>query len=889
MRPIPRPANGPKRLPSLRAWIGAALLLAVAAAPARAHFLWLIAEPEGERAVAVRAFLSEQPIPDLPMFMKTIEGATYRAGGRTLEASRGEEAFLLPVPERASEVIDGVCPLGVMSRDGATFRIFYTARLQFGPLSADEPKREEFLRLRLVRDTDAEPFVAITFNGEPAAGAEVKAYLEDGTDKELKADENGRLRLPGVAEGRVGLLAKWGDGRPGDLEGEAFDETRYYATLTVAPQEVRQRLGSESESAGAAKAQTPRVVEMLEPLPDPTNSFGGAVVGDRLYVYGGHTGTTHRYHTGTTLPHFRRLNLKTGEAWEELPVGPAVQGVSLVAHEGLLYRVGGMAAHNAEGEPHDLKSIAEAARFDPKTNTWTELPELPEPRSTHDAAVVGDHLYVVGGWAMNGGGSTNAFFHDTLLRLDLNDPEAGWESLPAPFRRRALAAASFQGRLYVLGGLTEDSETVGEIDIFDPETETWSKGPELPGGRIVGFAPSAIASEGRLFVSGGDGVVHRLAEDGSAWKRLGRLALPRITHRLLAAPDGALLAVGGNFAGAPVRIVERFRPDANTDPDPDAPVIWSGAIPFGGEAVKGQAVAWHRGGVILAGGTTTWQPHAFQPQYLSDEIHHLLIGELRAEALEPLPTPVQSGEIVTVGTGRRRTHYLLGGFAQHEDVVKTVGLVHRFDAAEETWVASSATIPDNRGMFGAAVDGDNLWLFGGSIYDPTGEHTGSAKPVEVLRWETDQEGSTFEPTGHRIPKPRRSFAGAVLDRKYYMVGGIADPEDGLIEQVDVFDLETETWSALPGPERPRLFADLVELDGQLYLSGGVSKDEDGGHFQRNRSLERFDPETKTWTTVIEELPVPAEGARMLAVRGRLVVFGLDPDQPGLARFAVIAP
>ena len=154
-------------------------------------------------------------------------------------------------------------------------------------------------------------------------------------------------------------------------------------------------------------------------LPEAINSFGGAVLGDWLYVYSGHTGATHKYNNGTTTKHFRRLNLKDRQTWEELPCGPALQGVTLVADRDSLYRIGGMSAHQKPGQPNDLVSVADFARFDPVAKTWTELPALPEPRSTHDAVVVGDKLYVVGGWSMRGGDSTSAEFLEDALVFDL--------------------------------------------------------------------------------------------------------------------------------------------------------------------------------------------------------------------------------------------------------------------------------------------------------------------------------------------------------------------------------------------------------------------------------------------------------------------------------------
>ena len=126
--------------------------------------------------------------------------------------------------------------------------------------------------------------------------------------------------------------------------------------------------------------------------------------------------------------------------------------MTLVAHRDQLYRIGGMSAHQKPGEPDDLVSTAEFARFDPKSQSWTTLPPLPAPRSTHDAVVVGDKLYVVGGWSMRGGDSGNAEFLEDALVFDLSLQNARWEKLPAPpFQRRALAVGSVKGKVYVLG------------------------------------------------------------------------------------------------------------------------------------------------------------------------------------------------------------------------------------------------------------------------------------------------------------------------------------------------------------------------------------------------------------------------------------------------------
>jgi hypothetical protein len=97
---------------------------------------------------------------------------------------------------------------------------------------------------------------------------------------------------------------------------------------------------------------------------------------------------------------------------------------------------------------------------------------------------------------------------------------------------------------------------VKSVDIYDPARRAWSRGPELPGGKLQGFAPSAFGVAGRLYVSGKDGQVHRLNAAGDGWDLVGKVAQPRLTHRLLPGIGNDLLVVGGNSAGAPTRLIE---------------------------------------------------------------------------------------------------------------------------------------------------------------------------------------------------------------------------------------------------------------------------------------------------------------------------------------------
>lgn len=854
-----------------------ALLALLTTGPsASAHFLWLSAEQEPSDSVIVHAFFAEQPVPELPMFLKYLDKARYSINGESITLDRGEETEFTRLPGNPPRLVDAELEFGLMTRDEVTFRLMYTSRLQLGPVSAESAEAGDGLRMHWVEDSETQGMIQVRFNGEPAPRVEVKLFHEDGDLRTLIADDQGRIRSPEVVQGKAGLLAKWVDGVAGDLDGAPYTESRHYATLTVTP-----ILDTQDTKA---VAETCRLTRPFALIPEPINSFGGAVVEDSLYVYSGHTGTTHRYHTGTTNPHFYRLDLRDRTTWEELPCGTALQGVALVPHNGTLIRVGGMLARNAEGEPHDLISVDEVARFDPETKEWTELPPLPEPRSTHDAAVLGDHLYVVGGWSMTGGDSNGAYFLDDALRLDLTNPEAGWEVLPPlPTPRRALAVAAHDGKIFVVGGLLENSDTTRDVLIFDPESQSWTQGPTFPGEPIQGFAPSAFSVGGRLLASGGNGTVYRLSESADAWESVAEQAVPRITHRLLPGIDNDVLIVGGNSAGVPIRFIESI-PLEGSAPAANA-VTWSIHLP--GEAAQSHAVGMIGSQVMLAGGNRSTNPHEFKADLLTDEVFTIRLDGTEAESMAALPSARQSSVVVAVPDGRRFDTYLLGGIADDGQVVRTLGSVVRRKASESSWESLEVTIPDDRGMFGAAVRDGAIWVFGGSIFDPRPEAEDRNFPTEVLRWELEREGSTFDVTGHRIPRARRSFAGAELDGNYYLVGGLGEDQK-LVEVGDVFNFETGAWQTIPAPRHPRVFADLVVLDGKLYLGGGFAADSTG-HFEPAQSIEVYDPEIGVWSTMLEDLPIEVKTARLMTARDRLLLFGIDANDPTRARVALLAP
>ncbi|MGC3970296.1 MAG: kelch repeat-containing protein [Pirellulales bacterium] len=277
-------------------------------------------------------------------------------------------------------------------------------------------------------------------------------------------------------------------------------------------------------------------------MPEAVASFGGVLSGDYIYVYSGHMGEAHAHSKKNLSQKFQRLNLQSAGEWENLPGGPGLQSVALVTDGKAVYRVGGLSAHNEPGQDADLESVTDFERFDPVAKTWTKLQALPAGRSSHDAIVADGKLYVLGGWNLG----DDEVWYDHGLALDLAKADAKWEQLPKqPFQRRALAVAALDGKIYAIGGMTSENKPSTETDVLDTKTNTWSKGPNLPGQGMAGFGTSALAVDGKLYATTMDGNVCRLSDDGSKWDVVGKLQTPRFFHRILPGKDASLLIVAG--------------------------------------------------------------------------------------------------------------------------------------------------------------------------------------------------------------------------------------------------------------------------------------------------------------------------------------------------------
>ncbi|MEM9378852.1 MAG: kelch repeat-containing protein, partial [Planctomycetota bacterium] len=502
---------------------------------------------------------------------------------------------------------------------------------------------------------------------------------------------------------------------------------------------------AETPAEIANESQVP-VGETVGFLPRGLTSFGSAVVDGYLYVVGGYFGTPHDYSIEGQSAAFLRINLPDTRDVRLLADVRPVQSVELVRYGSKLVRVAGMHAVNTEDEPTDLRSCATVEMFDPLEEAWIDLPDLPEPRSSHRAVVVGDTLYVAGGWALTGGTSrSGSEWREDVLALDLTAPEEGWTSIPAPFKARALGAASAGGKLVVVGGIQPKRGGISTaVRIYDPATDTWSEGPEFPD---FGFGITAVESNGRVLASGRSGEVHALDLDSMSWSHVATLTTGRIFHELVASEAGELFALGGitgmNTSGR-IRAIERVDLTGETV----ASGIERFTIPAPGVARNRHGVVVKNRSMFLFGGNSSLGAHAFDETDFVDETWRLDLGSLAWTRLTSMPAPRQAMEAALVSEGEKII--AVGGLAHDGEAASTTASAMFYEFEFDDWV-DGPTLPASRVQAGMVSRGDELWVFGGGAFDASaGEHGKMEHPTGVLRWDGTSE--SFAEAGVELPR-----------------------------------------------------------------------------------------------------------------------------------------
>ena len=509
------------------------------------------------------------------------------------------------------------------------------------------------------------------------------------------------------------------------------------------------------------------------PLPEPRG--GGALVAlaGQLHFFGGY-GPDRSASRGDHWV----LNPADpgGGAWVAAAPLPKPRGHLAGAAVGnRIYAIGGADRHDPT--PLDVPWVH---RYDPASDSWTEVAPLPVPRSHFEqSTVVRDGRIVILG------GRSRALRREDLTDVTEYDPVADrWLALPPlPKPVHSPFATLVEGRIFV--GLGQSSiDGPDNFDVWGENTGgPWRPAPPPP--VALGEVASAVIGEHLYLV--GDTHPWTLALDlgTGRWASTEQYAARPApgNHHAAEVWNGQLYLFGGIGAGA-AGMVQIYDPIADR---------WrfGPPMPFAGGSMASALIGSQ---IYLAGGV--WHDGTLSQATRFDPATELFTP------IAPMPLPRNHAAAATDG----RRLFVFGGrgpgSGDHNVVANGFDEVQIYDPATDTWVASGqgdslpARLPQARGGMGKAVyDGREFWVFGGETADgPGADAKGVYNRVDIYdpvanRWRS----------GAAMPTARHGIFPVLVGNLIFVIGGGVRAGPSFSTIAEAIDLR----SAYRAPDSPR--------------------------------------------------------------------------------------
>jgi len=249
----------------------------------------------------------------------------------------------------------------------------------------------------------------------------------------------------------------------------------------------------------------------LEPRPEGTSEAQGALVGGKLYTFGGFdpfkpccTPTRHAfvYEPGSN-------------SWSplaDLPEGVSHAGTATDGTD--IYLVGGFVEDPSR--TYQIFGTVHVWAYRVASDRYEAMPALPDVRAAGTLAYLDGKLHFIGGLSAGQAQDT-----DQHWVLDLAAGATAWTTAaPLPTPRNHLGSAVLGRKIYVIGGQHDHDETlvtVPDVEVYDPATDSWERRASMPRARSH-IAESTFVFQDRILVLGGEIANAALVDDATAYE-----------------------------------------------------------------------------------------------------------------------------------------------------------------------------------------------------------------------------------------------------------------------------------------------------------------------------------------------------------------------------------
>ncbi|HEX8818671.1 MAG TPA: kelch repeat-containing protein [Archangium sp.] len=493
------------------------------------------------------------------------------------------------------------------------------------------------------------------------------------------------------------------------------------------------------------------------------------------------------------------------------------------------------------GGSNNSSYTATAELYDPASGTWSSAGSMSRVRTHHTMTVLPDGRVLAAG-GNDGNGSAA-----TASSADLYNPATNtWTPTGSMANSHDMHTATLlnDGKVLVAGG-TYGTNRLG-ADVYNPATGTWTPTGNMP--QVHSQHTAVLLPNGKVLVAGGYGTSTTIINSAAlydpatgTWSSTGSMTNARRSAGGTLLPNGKVLVTGGYNGNASLSSSELYDP---------ATGAWSstGSMPSP-RAYYAMAML-PNGRVLVAGGYGTNNAAlATSATYNYSTGTWSASTAMPSTRTSPIATLLPDGQVLVIG-------------GQGNGILSTAIIFDPGNAARVQLTSlamaranPTATLLPNGKVLVVGGRNDNGMNATPELFDPA---------------------STVKPTGAPGVARNAHTATLLLSGKVLVTGGVNDFNTASFSSAEVYDLDTNAWTATGSlaTARSRHTATLLP-DGRVLVTGGLD-----GTGARLGSAELYDPTTGTWSSTGSML-VPREGhvALPLSTGKVLVAGGSDGSGP----------
>jgi N-acetylneuraminic acid mutarotase len=542
-------------------------------------------------------------------------------------------------------------------------------------------------------------------------------------------------------------------------------------------------------------------------------------------------------------------------------------------HTATLLTDGRVLVTGGEGSDANLTPLHTTELYDPATQTWSAGGDLSVERQDHTATRLADgRVLVAGGIPI----LTDTSFSYLNTAEIYNPATNSWSDGGTMSLVRADHSATLlpDGRVVLIGGGSQQGSAGWQrtIDIFNPQTLSWTAGTNMIASRISHTAD--LLPSGKVLVAGGNGsaspssalLFDPTGNGGKgAWSNAASMTNGRYQHQSAVLAGGKVLVVAGHDgtqSGQELSTAELYDPAANT---------WSsaGSLNYStynhGVALLPGGKVYAFGGQNSSGGGTL---HSSNGQ-IYDPAQNLwsAAGGMSFPRYTHTTTTLSDGTLLTAGgTGTKGSTAtaeifdpvagawslpgsMISPRAQHAasllgngTVLVTGGFGGSILTSAEIYTPPTRTWTATAAMAVARIEHTSTTLADGRVLVAGGRSTVSSTPVNA-------SAAIYDPaTSSWIAVPDMSTAryghqAILLANGKVLVSGGRNGNT-FINTAEIFDPATNTWSGAAPMNLARYAHTSTLLGNRVLVTGGQTDSND-----LTATAEIYDPSADTWTGV----------------------------------------